>query len=103
MLAVLSDKQTGVMPAVATGLPQSRYQFCQAHYLRNVAEPLAEADSALKVALRKTVRQQGGTLMRQEPHTAPGQAGVLTVTGLCPRPLRPQEDTTAPASQRQTS
>ena len=102
ILAVLSDKQTGFMPAVATVLPKSRYQFCQAHYLRNLAEPLAEADAAFKVALRHTVRQQVGTLIRQEPRTAPGQAGVLTVTGLFPSPLGPKEEPTAPDSQSQT-
>jgi len=31
ILAVLSDKQTGLVPAVTTVLPHSRYQFCQAH------------------------------------------------------------------------
>src|SRR5256712_1043957 len=77
ILAVLSDKQTGLVPAVATVLPHSRYQFCQAHYLRNLAEPLAEADAAFKGELRQTVRQQVGDLIRQEPCTAPGQAGVL--------------------------
>jgi hypothetical protein len=87
ILAVLSDKQTGLVPAVATVLPHSRYQFCQAHYLRNLAEPLAEADAAFKVALRKTVREQVGDVLRQEPRTAPGHAGVLTVTGLLPSPL----------------
>jgi Transposase, Mutator family len=87
ILAVLSDKQTGLVPAVATVLPNSRYQFCQAHYLRNLAEPLAEADAAFKVALRKTVREQVGDVLRQEPRTAPGHAGVLTVTGLLPSPL----------------
>jgi hypothetical protein len=34
------------------------------------------------------VRQQVGAVLRQEPQTAPGQAGVLTVTGLFPRPLK---------------
>jgi transposase-like protein len=34
------------MPAVTKVLPESRYQFCQAHYLRNLAAPLAEADAA---------------------------------------------------------
>jgi len=34
-----------LVPAVATVLPHSRYQFCQAHYLRNLAAPLAEADA----------------------------------------------------------
>ncbi len=57
ILAVLSDKQTGLMPAVRKVFPKSRYQFCQAHYLRNLAEPLADTDSAFKVDLRKAVRQ----------------------------------------------
>src|SRR5467141_1427327 len=87
ILAVLSDKQTGLMPAVAKVLPESRYQFCQAHYLRNLAEPLAETDAAFKVNLRKAVRQQVGDLIRQEPGREPGQGGVLTVTGLLPSPI----------------
>ncbi len=95
ILAVLSDKQTGLVPAVATVLPNSRYQFCQAHYLRNLAEPLTEVDSAFKMELRKTVRGHVGDLLRQEPRTAPGHAGVLTVTGLLPSPL---EKPTAPAA-----
>jgi Transposase, Mutator family len=99
ILAVLSDKQTGLVPAVATVLPHSRYQFCQAHYLRNLAAPLAEADAAFKVALRQSVRQQVGNVIRQEPRTAPGQAGVLTVTGLLPSPLEAPQ---APASHSPT-
>src|SRR5713226_5841241 len=78
ILAVLSDKQKGLVPAVATVLPNSRYQFCQAHYLRNLAEPLAEADAAFKGELRKTVREQVGDLIRQDPRTASGHTGVLT-------------------------
>jgi hypothetical protein len=99
ILAVLSDKQTGLVPAVATVLPHSRYQFCQAHYLRNLAAPLAEADTAFKRDLRQTVREQVGDLIRQELRTAPGHPGVLTVTGLLPSPLAPL---TAPVSQRPT-
>jgi hypothetical protein len=95
ILAVLSDKQTGLVPAVAEVLPHSHHQFCQAHYLRNLAEPLAEADAAFKGELRKTVREQVGDVLRQEPRPAPGPAGVLTVTGLLPSPLA---KTTAPAS-----
>jgi Transposase, Mutator family len=94
ILAVLSDKQTGLVPAVATLLPASRHQFCQAHYLRNLAEPLAAADAAFKSELRKTVREQVGALIQQGPRRHPGQAGVLTVTGLVPSPV---EEPTAPA------
>ena len=87
ILAVLSDKQTGLVPAGATVLPHSRHQFCQAHYLRNLAEPLAAADTAFKSELRKTVREQVGALLRQTPQRLPGHAGVLTVTGLLPSPV----------------
>jgi hypothetical protein len=45
------------------------------------------------------VREHVGDVIRQEPCTAPGQAGVLTVTGLLPRPLAKP---TAPAPQRPT-
>src|SRR3989475_5365330 len=96
ILAVLSDKQTGLVPAVATVLPNSRHQFCQVRDLRNRPEPLAAADAAFKGELRKTVREQVGDVIRQEPRRQPGQAGVLTVTGLLPSPL---EEPTAPACQ----
>ena len=87
LLAILSDKQTGLMPAVATVFPHIRHQFCQAHYLRNLAEPLAAADAAFKGELRTTVRQQVGALIRQDPQRPSGHAGVLTVTGRLPSPV----------------
>ena len=99
ILAVLSAKQTGLVPAVATVLPNIRHQCCQAHYLRHRAAPLAEADAACKVALRHHVRPQVGAVIRQEHQTAPGQAGVLTVTGLLPSPC---EEPKAPASHSPT-
>ena len=71
ILAVLSDKQTGLVPAVATVLPHSRHQFCQAHYLRNLAEPLAEADAAFKGELRQNRARAGRRLAPSgTPHGA---------------------------------
>src|SRR5262249_58354264 len=64
-------------------------QFCQAHDLRHLAAPLAEADSAFHVDLRKAVRQQVGDLIRKEPRATPAPLGVLTVTGLLPSPIGP--------------
>jgi hypothetical protein len=98
ILAVLSDTHTGLVPAVATGLPASRHQCCQAHSLRNLAEPLAAVEAAFKRELRHTVREHVGDVLRQEPQRQLGQAGVLTVTGLMPSPL---EEPTAPACPRQ--
>jgi hypothetical protein len=99
ILAVLSDKQTGLVPAVATILPNSCHQFCQVHYLRNLAEPLAAADAAFKGELRTTVRKQIGAVLRQASQRSPDHAGVLTVTGLLPSPV---EEPTVPACQRLT-
>ena len=93
---MLSDKQTGLVPAVATALPNSRHQLCQAHYLRNLAEPLAAADAAFTGELRKTVRQHVGALLRQEARKPPDHTGVLTMTGLLPSPV---EESTAPSCQ----
>ena len=66
VLAVLSDEEQGLVPALASVLPQSRHQFCQAHYSRNLAQPLAEADSTFNVQLRKAVGEEVGELIPQE-------------------------------------
>jgi hypothetical protein len=99
MLAVLSDKHTGLVPAVRTVLPTRRPQFCQAPYLHHLAAPLAEAAAAFKVERRQTGRQHVGALIRWEPRTEAGQAGVWTVTGLWPSPL--QEPLAAPSPTAQ--
>ena len=99
-MAVLRDKQTGVVPAGAMVFPNRRSQFWQGHSLRHLAEPLAAAEAACKMERRHPVRQHGGDVLRHASHTAPSPAGVLTVTGLGPSPLGPQEARTAPASQR---
>jgi hypothetical protein len=95
ILAVLSDKQKGLVPAVAAVLPHSQHQFCQGHYLKNLAEPLAEADEAFKVELRKAIRQEVGAMIRPEKPADAPEAGVLTVTGLLPSPLAVEDAPTA--------
>jgi hypothetical protein len=86
ILAILSDKQTGLVPAVASVFPRRPHQFCQAHYLRNLATPLANADSAFKQEVRKAVRDRVGLLIRQESIAREAPNGVLTVTGILPDP-----------------
>jgi hypothetical protein len=95
ILAVLSDKPTGLGPALATVLPQSRHPWCPAHDLRTLAAPLATVDAACKGELRKAVRQHGGGLSRTAPRAEPSQAGVLTITGLWPSPLEPPKASAA--------
>jgi hypothetical protein len=87
ILAVLSDKQTGLEQAIANKLPMSPHQFCQAHYLRNLAKPLSEADAEMKTELRKAVREQIGEFIRQPVLRDASAQGVLTVTGILGSPL----------------
>lgn len=84
---VLSDKQRGLLPAVKTVFPSAGHALCQAHYLKNIAEPVATADEVMKVQLRKSVRNSIGPMIRSE-HVE--QPGVLTVTGLFPSVSAPE-------------
>ncbi|NTV99825.1 MAG: transposase, partial [Oscillochloris sp.] len=95
--AIVSDKQRGLLPAIASVLPTTPHQFCQSHYLRNLAEPLASADSALTVSLRQAVRQELGPLLRVDQPPDPALPGVLTMTGLL---LVPPVAATPPAAVR---
>jgi len=88
--AVLSDKQSALLPAVAEVFPEVPHAFCQVHYLQNVALPLAEADEALKVRIRQGIRESLGEWIRREQEEKPG---VLTVTGLLPSPVEAQPRT----------
>ena len=85
--AVLSDKQSGLLPAIAEVFPQAKHALCQIHYLRNVAAPVAEADEAMKVRLRQGVRETLGQWLRQEKGE---EQGVLTITGMLPSPVEAQ-------------
>jgi hypothetical protein len=89
VVAVISDKQRGLEPAVRAVFSHAKHALCQSHYLKNAAAPVAEADEAMKVTLRKAVRDEVGDLIRREKVENPG---VLTVTGLLPSPVDQPED-----------
>ena len=66
VVAVMSDKQRGLEPAVPIVFPGAKHGFCQLHYLNNAAEPVAEEDQAMKMTLRKAVRDEVGEIIRRE-------------------------------------
>ncbi len=95
---VMSDKQRGLVPAVAKVFSKAKHSFCQIHYLGNAAEPLSEADEAMKIDLRQAVREEIGALIRQEKIE---NQGVLTVTGGIPSPVTPKQESPDPVVQEQ--
>jgi hypothetical protein len=91
--AVMSDKQSGLLSAVAEVFPQARHAFCQSHYLRNIAIPVTEADEAMKMLLRQDIRAAIGQYIRQEDVES---EGVLTITGVLPSPVEAPAIVTEP-------
>ena len=95
---VMSDKQRGLVPAVAKVFSKAKHSFCQMHYLGNAAEPLSEADEAMKIELRQGVREEIGALIRQEKVE---KQGVLTVTGGIPSLVTSKDASPDPIVQEQ--
>lgn len=74
LLATLSDKQEVVELVLSELWPTVPHQWCQTHYLRNLAAPIQERDHALKVDLRRDVRVALRPTLRQVAATAEGGA-----------------------------
>lgn len=56
ILGVISDKQASLCLAIEKELPNVPHQLCQFHYLRDVAQPVCDADRKLKKQLKQKVR-----------------------------------------------
>jgi hypothetical protein len=52
----MSDKQDAFVSGIAAEFPGVPHRYCQNHFLRDVAQPLLEADSHAKVRMRSKVR-----------------------------------------------
>jgi hypothetical protein len=100
--ALMSDKQAALIAAAAIVFPHSRHGFCQVHYFNNAAEPVADADEAMKKTLRQAVRSDLGAVLRPK---SPENTGVLTITGLLPSPVASptQEEAETPQEESKTS
>lgn len=75
ILGIASDKEKSLVPAIADVFPGIPHQFCQTHFLKNVAEPLKEDDQELARGARETVlalRKVQRTIERRFPEVAVG-------------------------------
>src|SRR4029453_17677324 len=52
----LSDKQDAFVTGIAAEFPGVPHRYCTNHFLRDLAEPVLEADSHAKVRMRRKVR-----------------------------------------------
>ena len=52
----MSDKQEAFVRGIAAAFPGVPHRYCANHFLREVAEPVLDADSRAKVQMRRKVR-----------------------------------------------
>jgi hypothetical protein len=97
----LSDRQDAFVSGVAAEFPGVPHRYCQNHFLRDVAKPVAEIDSHAKVQMRKKVRGLRAieqAVLKRRGIAAPGDdAGddaeaTVVVTAEPPGSAAPQAD-----------
>jgi hypothetical protein len=69
----MSDKQDAFVKGIAAEFPDVPHRYCDNHFLRDLAQPVLEADSHAKVRMRKKVRglrtSEQAVLRRQKAQT----------------------------------
>ncbi len=69
----MSHKQQAFVKAIAAEFPDVPHRYCDNHFLRDLAQPVLEADSHAKVQMRKKVRGlrtiEPAVLQRQKAET----------------------------------
>ena len=69
----MSDKQDAFVKGIAAEFPDVPHRYCDNHFLRDLAQPVLEADSHAKVRMRKRVRGlrtiEQAVLRRQKAET----------------------------------
>lgn len=85
--AWMSDKQEAFVTEIADVCPGTPHRYCRNHFLRDVAEPVVEADSHAKVKMRKKVRGlrtiEKGVLERKDASGEEPSKGDKVVLGYC--------------------
>jgi hypothetical protein len=75
----LSDKQDAFVTGIAAEFPGVTHRYCDNHFLRDVAEPVLEADSHAKVQMRRKVRGlrtiERAVLKRRNAEASTSRAG----------------------------
>lgn len=56
IVGIVSDGQKSIRLAFEALLPDVPYQYCQYHYLKDIAKPIVDADRKLKMELKKSMR-----------------------------------------------
>lgn len=95
ILATVSDKQPCVKKALEALWPTIPHQWCQPHYLGNLADPIYDRDRMLKTEMRQTIRDEIRASVAEVLNDA-DESAVHFVAGVA---LNPASATDQPAPQ----
>ena len=56
IIGIVTDGQQSIRLAMESLLPEVPYQYCQYHYLKDIAKPVVDLDRKLKTGIKKTLR-----------------------------------------------
>jgi hypothetical protein len=97
----VSDKQDAFVTGIAAEFPDVPHRYCDNHFLRDVAQPVLEADSHAKVQMRRKargLRKVEQAILKHQRGTATGSpadsdpAATVTVMADPATPCPPEED-----------
>jgi hypothetical protein len=98
----MSDKQDAFVKGIAAEFPDVPHRYCDNHFLRDLAQPVLEADSHAKVQMRKKVRGlreiEQAVLQRQKAETKEDlTSDALEATGTATAAANPSPAVVDPA------
>jgi hypothetical protein len=56
IIGIVTDGQQSIRMAMESLLPDVPYQYCQYHYLKDIAKPVVDLDRKLKTGIKKSLR-----------------------------------------------
>lgn len=62
VIAIVSDKESKNLAAARKVFPKARHQYCQVHYVGNLAEPVAKVDRELRNDVKEAMRGKVGEI-----------------------------------------
>ncbi|NPV81601.1 MAG: transposase [Firmicutes bacterium] len=95
ILGVISDAQSSIRAAVSELLPGVPHQYCQFHYLKDIAAPAVAEDGKLKTSIKnhldegRSIHAQHQELHRRcRPPELPGRNPRIQEVNRYPRPVQ---------------
>jgi hypothetical protein len=76
VIAVVSDKESKNLAAARTVFPKAQHQYCQVHYVGNLADPVAKVDRELRNDVKEAMRGKVGEIEKAIKQSTGGKKSL---------------------------